>query len=123
MFSVSVEAEFSAAHRLNNYKGKCEHLHGHNWKVQIFVVSGNLNKIGLVFDFVELKKKTREILKGLDHKFLNEINYFKDTNPTSENIAKYIYLKLTPYFKNKSAKLAKVCVWETQSSRACYEVL
>ena len=88
MFSISVEAEFSAAHKLNNYKGKCEALHGHNWRVQLFVASQRLDKDGLVFDFIKLKKHLKEALKKLDHKMLNEIDYFKKNNPTSENISK-----------------------------------
>lgn len=123
MFSISVESEFQAAHRLKNYRGKCEQLHGHNWKVAVFVSSERVDKIGVVFDFVKLKKKLRVILKKLDHKFLNETAYFKRNNPTSENIAKFIYLNMSPYIKkNKSIKLEKVCVWETQTSCACYQV-
>jgi len=116
MFEVSVEAVFSAAHRLRDYKGKCENMHGHNWKVQVACGSGKLNKQGMVIDFTELKKALNETIMPLDHKVLNDITYFKKENPTSENIAKYIYNKL----KTQNSKLKTVKVWETDTSCATY---
>lgn len=92
--------------------------------MQVFVGSESLDKNGLVFDFVKLKKYLKGILKKLDHKLLNEIAYFKKNNPSSENIARYIYLNMSIYFaKNKSINLEKVCVWETPTSYACYQEL
>jgi len=113
MFEISVEAQFSAAHYLRAYKGKCENMHGHNWKVQVTCTSSELNTQGMVMDFSGLKKSLNKILMQLDHKVLNDVVYFKKANPTSENIAKFIYDKL-------NYKLLKVSVWETDTSCAAY---
>jgi 6-pyruvoyltetrahydropterin/6-carboxytetrahydropterin synthase len=116
MFSIKVEADFSSAHNLREYKGKCEELHGHNWKVEVVVRGKALDKAGMVMDFKDLKFRVNEILEKLDHKYLNEMPYFKKANPTSENIAKYIY----DILKNKVSTLKSVTVWESQNSAATY---
>lgn len=127
MYSLKTEGYFSSAHNLRGYKGKCEELHGHNWRVEIVVKSEELNNIGLVADFKELKKKLNAVLDELDHKYLNRLPYFssgggsacsgKKANPTSENIAKYIYEKLI----TKIPLLNSVTVWENATSCATYE--
>lgn len=120
MYSLKVEGSFSSAHNLRGYKGKCEDLHGHNWRIEAVVKSSGLNNIGIVVDFNELKKRLRDVLEEMDHKYLNELAYFKKpggVNPTSENIAKYIYEKL----KIKISLLASVTVWENPTSCATYE--
>jgi 6-pyruvoyltetrahydropterin/6-carboxytetrahydropterin synthase len=89
-----IESQFSAAHQLRGYKGKCENLHGHNWRVQVVVNAEKLNEIGLVIDFYELKKTTNEILSSLDHSVLNEIFPFTEINPSSENIASGCTIRL-----------------------------
>lgn len=118
MYEVVVRDEFSAAHRLRGYKGKCEKLHGHNWKAEVTVASEKLDKIGMVIDFRRLKDNLRRILKELDHSYLNNLSYFKRINPTSENIAKHIFDKLTVNRLQFTVK--KVSVWETDSSCASY---
>ena len=117
MYSVKVEGDFSSAHNLRGYKGKCEELHGHNWKVQIVVCKNTLDQTGMVADFTSLKAELHKIIDRLDHKYLNNISYFKKFNPTSENIAKYIYDCL----KNSISGLGSVTVWESQNTRATYE--
>ena len=117
MYSIKVDASFSSAHNLRGYKGKCEDLHGHNWKVEVCASSEKLDKIGMVLDFKFVKKYLNDVLDQLDHKYLNEIAYFKKINPTSENIAKYIYEKLKPRIK----QLDSVMVWENSSSLATYD--
>ncbi len=117
MYSLKVEGVFSSAHNLRGYKGKCEDLHGHNWRVKIIVRSDRLDNIGMVLDFKYLKKKLNAVLEEMDHKYLNKIAYFKKVNPTSENIAKYIYKKLKP----KIPWLNCVTVWENATSSATYE--
>lgn len=117
MFTVKVEANFSSAHNLRGYHGKCEELHGHNWKVEAAAEKENLDKIGMALDFHDLKKRLNAILEELDHKYLNKIPYFKKANPTSENIAKYIFDKL----KAEVPSLKSVIVWENNVSCAEYE--
>jgi len=116
MYSVKVEGDFSSAHNLRGYKGKCEALHGHNWKVEVVAQSEVLDKIGMLIDFKFLKKELNALLDTLDHKYLNKMPYFLKNNPTSENIAKYIYDKL----KNKIPEIYSVTVWESVNSSATY---
>jgi len=117
MYSIKVEASFSSAHNLRGYKGKCEELHGHNWRVEVVAQDEQLDKTGMVLDFKYLKKKLNDLLEKLDHKYLNKIPYFKKKNPTSENIAKYIYAGL----KSRVPGLKAVTVWENNTSSATYE--
>lgn len=118
-YEIIVESNFSAAHQLRGYKGKCENLHGHNWKVQVVFAKMSLNKIGLVLDFVKAKRLLEKILSELDHKNINRIGLFKKNNPTSELIAKFIFDRLKKLAKNQ-ATLKKVSVWETPTSCASY---
>lgn len=117
MYSIKVEGGFSAAHNLRHYKGKCEELHGHNWKIEAIVVTEKVDKIGMVLDFKHLKEKLYAVLDKLDHKHLNKLPYFKKVNPTSENIARYIYEKL----KSRIPELSAITVWENNTSSATYE--
>jgi 6-pyruvoyltetrahydropterin/6-carboxytetrahydropterin synthase len=117
MYSIKVESYFSSAHNLRGYKGKCESLHGHNWKVEALVTARQPDKTGMVMDFKDLKLKLNNILEELDHKYLNDIPYFKKVNPTSENIARYIYDSL----KSQVLSLESVTVWENNTSSATYE--
>ncbi len=120
MFEVSVVANFSAAHNLKGYQGKCEALHGHNWKVEVSLGSNRLDKIGMTEDFKIVKEKLEGILNLFDHKYLNVLSYFKKTNPTSENIAKLIYQKMKEKIDKKNLKVLFVRVWETENSCATY---
>ena len=117
MYSVRVEASFSSAHNLRAYKGKCEALHGHNWKVAVVAQKEKLNTAGMVLDFTRVKKHVRAVLAKLDHTYLNKIPYFKKTNPTSEQIAKYIYDNL----KRRIPGISSVTVWENDTSSATYD--
>lgn len=119
-FKITVQSSFSAAHRLRDYKGRCEKLHGHNWKVEVSAAADKLNKQGMVSDFNDLKKALNNILIKLDHKFLNDIAYFKKFNPTSENIAKYIFERLDRRLSSVGCQPSAVSVWETDTSRATY---
>lgn len=117
MYKLRVESDFSAAHNLRGYEGKCEELHGHNWKVELAVESNQLDKLGMVLDFKFLKDRLNFVLEALDHKYLNDLAYFKEVNPTSENIASYIYGCL----KKEIPALLNVTVWESDKARATYE--
>ena len=121
MYEVTIETSFSAAHRLRRYRGKCENLHGHNWKVAVSVVSDKLNKSGMVIDFQELKELTWSVLKKLDHQYLNDLLEFKKVNPTSENIAKFLYSKLKGKVKKRGANLHRVKLWENEGSSVSFE--
>ena len=116
MFEVRVETNFSSAHHLLNYKGKCENMHGHNWKVEVTVRGDILDKSNILLDFKVLKKKINEITDYLDHKDLNELPEFKGVSPSSEIIAKYIFEKAEEEFKG----VYKVSVYETPTSCATY---
>lgn len=120
MFEVSVEMNFSSAHNLRGYKGKCEALHGHNWKVEVVLGSDTLDKIGMVEDFTAIKEKLKSILALLDHKYLNSLSYFKKINPTSENIARFIYTKMKERMRQDALKVSSVKVWETENCCAVY---
>lgn len=120
MYEVMVQAHFSAAHRLRDYEGKCENLHGHNWKVEAVVGSTRLNDIGMVIDFKDAKERLNQVIRDLDHTNLNELRYFKEVNPTSENIARYLYSMLSDLIKKEGLKVKRVLVWETDSSCASY---
>ena len=100
MYEVRIETNFSSAHHLLNYKGKCENMHGHNWKVEVSVKGEILDKSNILVDFKVLKKKVNEIIDYLDHKDLNELPEFKDISPSSEIIAKYIFEEVQKEFEN-----------------------
>ncbi|MBI5196313.1 MAG: 6-carboxytetrahydropterin synthase QueD [Nitrospirae bacterium] len=120
MYELSVESQFSAAHQLRGYKGKCENLHGHNWRVQISVSAEKLNEIGLAIDFHELKNIVIETLAMLDHVNLNNTFPFTEINPSSENIAKWIYESIRKKLNNDYVKLSAVTVWEAETASATY---
>lgn len=120
MYELTVISDFAAAHNLRQYEGECENLHGHNWKVEVTVATKKLNKIGLGVDFKILKRTLENILKRLDHKYLNEIQPFDKENPSSENIARYIFKQLQKEIKDKNIKTARVKVWESENAAAVY---
>jgi len=120
MYEVKIEDHFSGAHRLRNYHGKCEDLHGHNWKVEVLVYSNSLDEGGMVLDFKTLKTSTRQVLEMLDHKYLNELPDFLETNPSSENISRYIFDRLKPLLKGQNGTLKKITVWESENACASY---
>jgi 6-pyruvoyltetrahydropterin/6-carboxytetrahydropterin synthase len=120
MFEIKVVLFFSSAHYLREYKGKCENLHGHNWKVEAAVASETLDGSGLVMDFGDLKKILKGILDELDHKLINDIEFFKTHNPTSENMAFYIFQCLKEKLAVSGRRVKRVDVWETRDSRASY---
>lgn len=121
MYKLKIITRFAAAHKLRGYEGKCENLHGHNWKVEVSILSNKLNKIGLVLDFKEIKRTANEVIQELDHSCLNEMQFFSNINPSSENIAKYIYDRLSGELKKKGVTLAEVTVWESEDASASYE--
>jgi 6-pyruvoyltetrahydropterin/6-carboxytetrahydropterin synthase len=120
MYELKTITQFAAAHMLKNIGGKCENLHGHNWRVETCVKGEELDKNGLLVDFKVIKDEVNKIIEGLDHKFLNELEYFKDRNPSSENIAIFIYNILGNAINNENIKVSRVTVWESDSACATY---
>jgi 6-pyruvoyltetrahydropterin/6-carboxytetrahydropterin synthase len=124
MFEVTVEQTFAAGHALREYKGKCENVHGHNYKVQITVEGERLNRIGLLVDFVELKRVVREVVDRLDHQFINDLDPFTVINPSAENMAKYFYDEVSKKMDGTSGetatRISQIKIWETDTSIAVY---
>jgi 6-pyruvoyltetrahydropterin/6-carboxytetrahydropterin synthase len=120
MYELMVEDTFSSAHQLRGYKGECEKLHGHNWRVQVYVVADRLNEIDIAIDFHELKDHLREILSFLDHKFLNDVFPFTEKNPSSENIAKWIFDNMKKRINAEGVRVMAVTVWESDTASATY---
>jgi len=122
MFEVAVEQGFASAHALRNYKGRCENVHGHNWKVRVVIEGDKLDQTGMLVDFLDVKSLMGEILDRIDHQFLNEIPPFDVVNPSAENIAEYFYqqmagrLEATPV----PVRIREVKIWETDIQSATY---
>jgi 6-pyruvoyltetrahydropterin/6-carboxytetrahydropterin synthase len=119
MFRLRVYDYFSSAHFLNGYQGKCESLHGHNWKVEAEVEGRTLDKVGMLIDFKLLRELLKEILGELDHRLLNDLEVFKNSNPSAELIAKYVYDELQIKFPSEIT-VSSVSVWESERSQAIY---
>ena len=120
MYELTVTTQFAAAHQLREFRGSCEKLHGHNWKVEVTLAGEELSDAGLLMDFREVREATDRILEELDHSYLNELPHFRDQNPSSENIAAYIFEKLTGALNNNQIKVTKVTAWESDSASASY---
>jgi len=120
MYELVVETNFSSAHQLRGYKGECEKLHGHNWKVQVHVVAEKLNELDMAIDFHELKDFVGEVIAPLDHGFLNDLFPFTEKNPSSENIAKWIFDSLKKKVNDNNLRLSAVTVWESEITSATY---
>ena len=120
MFEVSVEYSFAAGHALRGYKGKCENVHGHNYKVRVSVEGERLNSIGLLIDFTDLRAALKGLVEQFDHHFLNDIEPFKETNPSAENLACYLGSELQKKFKDRGVNVSNVTVWETDTTSASY---
>ena len=120
MFELDVIREFSSAHCLKGYCGNCSEKHGHNWSVQVFIRSEKLDEIGIAVDFKALKRELDALLGELDHKDLNSIPPFDKLNPTSENIAMYIYKRLSEKLNGNGVKVYRVRVGANASSGASY---
>lgn len=121
MFEVSVRGKFSAAHQLRQYQGKCSRIHGHNWYVELYLRSEGLSETGMVVDFGELKRVLNEVLEELDHRFINELPPFDRLNPTSENIARWIFRGVKERISGmKGIWVSKVTVQESEGVMASY---
>ncbi|MBW1797274.1 MAG: 6-carboxytetrahydropterin synthase QueD [Deltaproteobacteria bacterium] len=120
MYELKIISQFAAAHQLREYEGKCEKLHGHNWKIEVYVTGEKLEKNGLLIDFKLVKNATQKVLNELDHVFLNELDAFKTINPSSENIARHIFTELSREVNTEDIKVSRVTTWESDSACASY---
>jgi 6-pyruvoyltetrahydropterin/6-carboxytetrahydropterin synthase len=121
MFEVTIEETFAAGHALRNYHGKCENVHGHNYRCQVTVEGADVDENGLLVDFVELKKVVHSVLDRLDHQWLNDFPPFNVINPSAENIAKYIFDEVNSGLGARpNARLGQVRLWETDTAFAVY---
>lgn len=120
MYELKTITQFGAAHQLRNYKGKCENLHGHNWKIEVYVKGEKLDDGGLLVDFQVVKDRTKEIIEELDHKFLNDLECFSELNPSSENIARYLYESLEKVLNDDRIRVSRVTAWESDNACATY---
>jgi 6-pyruvoyltetrahydropterin/6-carboxytetrahydropterin synthase len=120
MFEVMIEQTFSAGHALRHYRGKCENVHGHNYRCEVTVEGEQLDAIGLLVDFVELKKTVRSVIDRMDHQWLNDFPPFDVLNPSAENLAKYIYDEVSQTIGGNGVRIGSVKLWETDTSCATY---
>ncbi|HEX8283587.1 MAG TPA: 6-carboxytetrahydropterin synthase QueD [Pyrinomonadaceae bacterium] len=122
-FEVMIERNFSSAHQLRGYKGKCENLHGHNYKIEIYARGSELDNIGLLVDFGELKEAADEVVGYLDHRNINELPPFdEELNPSAENLARYILERVSSRVGDDRVRVYKVRCFETPTSVATYQV-
>lgn len=116
-YTLKVVTDFASAHTLRNYPGACSRMHGHNWKVEVEVRAARLDELGMGVDFTVIKNAARELVGGLDHRYLNDVPPFDSLNPTAENIAAYIFRGLSERLNDNCVRVSAVTLWETE--RAC----
>jgi 6-pyruvoyltetrahydropterin/6-carboxytetrahydropterin synthase len=123
MYEVTVDETFAAGHALRGYHGKCENVHGHNYRVRVTLQGEQLDSAGLLVDFVELKRVLRAIIDRLDHTFLNDVPPFDKLNPSAENMARYFYDEMVQGLgSGNAAGVAEVKIWETDTATAAYRL-
>jgi 6-pyruvoyltetrahydropterin/6-carboxytetrahydropterin synthase len=120
MYELKVVTKFAAAHQLTMVGSKCENMHGHNWKVEVCVIGEKLDAGGVVLDFGEIKKHVAKIMSMLDHKYLNELEFFRQSQPSSENIACFVAGELQHRIDNQSVRVSRVTAWESDDASATY---
>jgi len=122
MYELRVVTRFAAAHQLTMVGTKCENMHGHNWKVEVYVTGEKLNKTGVLVDFGVIKKHVAEVMTTLDHKYLNELDCFQQAQPSSENIAYFVATELQQRIDNPVVNINRVTAWESDDAGATYIV-
>lgn len=120
MYELKVVNHFAAAHQLRMVAKKCENLHGHNWKIEVFIAGEKLNDAGVLIDFGEIKKHLADIVKTLDHTFLNDLGCFQNENTSSENIARYIAESMQERISDPGIRVSRVRTWESEDACATY---
>jgi 6-pyruvoyltetrahydropterin/6-carboxytetrahydropterin synthase len=120
MFEISVDYTFAAGHALRGYKGKCENVHGHNYKVRVTIAGEEVNQIGLLMDFVDLRAAIKTMVEAWDHRFLNDLPPFDKLNPSAENMAKVFFEGIESEVRKHNAFVSSVTVWETDTTSATF---
>ena len=123
MYEVTVEETFAAGHYLRNYKGKCEHPHGHNYRVRLTLGGRELDQAGLLLDFKDMKRVVKDVIEYFDHRMINDLEPFTVLNPSAENLAKYFFDQTNARLKNDTGgrvEVRRVTIWETDTSIATY---
>ena len=122
MYELKVITRFAAAHQLTMVGTKCENMHGHNWKIEVFVAGENLDEAGVLVDFGVIKKHVADIMSLLDHKYLNELTFFEQKQPSSENIAYLVATELQQRIDDSTVRVSRVTAWESDDAGATYVV-
>lgn len=119
-FILKTVLDFASAHRLHGYPGDCANLHGHNWKIEVQVSGTQLNEIGMVIDFKEIKRHAKEVVKELDHTYLNDHPHFSKVNPTAENIAEFLFKQIQNRIESPEVNMHSITVWENDRNCVIY---
>jgi len=122
MYELKVVTRFAAAHRLTMVGTKCENMHGHNWKIEVFLTGEKLDEAGVVMDFGDIKTRLREIVGRLDHQYLNELAMFQGRQPSSERIAAYVATELQQAIQHPAVRVSRVSAWESEDACATFIV-
>jgi 6-pyruvoyltetrahydropterin/6-carboxytetrahydropterin synthase len=120
MYELKILSQFAAAHQLRESGGKCEQMHGHNWKVEVYVRGDELGDDGLLIDFHDVKKATAEVVDEIDHRYLNEVAPFDRLNPSSENIARHLFESISKRLDSDRVRVHRVTAWESDTACASY---
>ena len=120
MYEIEITRHFSAAHSLRDYAGDCARLHGHNYQVAVTLRATGLDEQGMAFDYKLLKAAVDELLQNYDHRCLNELEEFRELNPTSENLARLFYRSLARSINCDRVRVARVRIFESESSSCTY---
>ena len=120
MYELKIISHMACAHQLREFEGQCEKLHGHNWKIEVYVTGNKLEPNGILMDFKKIKIATDKVIDELDHQFLNDLEVFKKVNPSSENIAHHIFKTLGRVLNGKKVKVSRVSAWESDTACASY---
>lgn len=122
MYELKIVTHFAAAHQLTMVGEKCENMHGHNWKIEVFITGEKLDEAGVLMDFGIIKKHVAEVMSLLDHKYLNELEFFQKNQPSSENIAGVVARELQRRIDNSAVRISRVAAWESENACATYVV-
>ena len=120
MYELKIITHMACAHQLRDFEGQCEKLHGHNWKIEVHVIGETLEPNGILMDFKKIKVAAKKVIDELDHQFLNDLEWFKEVNPSSENIALYLFGSLGRALNTPKVKVSRVTAWESETACASY---